>query len=140
PAGCRRASSMASNTIRAIYGYSSPSHKDPLVERYDGVSLNCTCPCDLALTVEAGKLGLGTLAGERNRAKLVECRADLGQLTAQSVDLGGMPVGHLVQFLAHAGEHGVHAIGGVKRLTRHLASTVSSVAVRAAAAWRRACP
>ena len=42
------------------------------MERYDGVSLNCTCLCDLALAIERCKLGLCLHDGSAGGEHLIE--------------------------------------------------------------------
>src|SRR5262249_33615756 len=60
------------------------------------------------------KLGLGSLAGERDGAKLVKLGADFIKLCAHGGDLGGMFGGKLVQFVAHTGKDGMHPLRGVE--------------------------
>ena len=55
-----------------------------IVQRLARIALDCPCACDRGLAVEAGKLDLGTLAGERSGTKLVEGGTALIKLFAQS--------------------------------------------------------
>src|SRR5262249_52467635 len=71
---------------------------------------------DLAPATELRGFGLRAGAGETDRAKLVELRADLVKLCAQGGDLAGVPLGKLVQFVAHASEHRAHAFLAVEQL------------------------
>ena len=54
-----------------------------IVQRLARIALDCPCACDRALAVVAGKLDLGTLAGERSGTKLVEGGTALIKLFAQ---------------------------------------------------------
>src|SRR5262249_58355118 len=86
------------------------------MQRCSRIVLSESGASDLAQATKLGDFDLGARAGETDRAKLVELRADLVKLCAQGGDLAGVPLGKLVQFVAHASEHRAHTFLAVEQL------------------------